>query len=90
MLRDDFAERLAALTAAGWIVTDYARYDPTHVVGLTPSGKTFTLHAEAGTVTIDVAGRTKTVNVAKATWEPAEGLIQAWLSAHQALPVNQR
>jgi hypothetical protein len=90
LLRDVFDEQLPALEAAGWVIESYTRYQVTHVEGFTPSGKAFTLHAEGSVVTITVAGRTKTLNVAQSSWEPAAGLVAAWTAAHRLFPVNQR
>lgn len=90
LLRDFFAEQLPALEAAGWVIEEVQRYQITHIAGFTPSGKPFTLHAEEGVVTITVAGRIRTANVARSMWEPADGLVAAFHAAHRLLPANQR
>ena len=90
LLYDNFADNLPALIAAGWVITEYGRYDPTYVVGLTPTGKTFRLDAAGDVVTIQVAGRTRSVNVAKDSWMQGDTTIEKWLAAYNALPVNQR
>ena len=90
LLYDNFADNLGALTAAGWVITEYGRYDPTYVVGITPTGKTFRLDAVGDVVTLRVATRTRTVNVAKDAWMQGDKTIEKWLAAYNALPANQR
>jgi hypothetical protein len=90
LLVDDFSEAIRPLLASGWVITEYGRYDPTYVVGLTPTGKTFRLDAVGDVVTIQVATRTRSVNVAKDAWMQGSTTIEAWLTAYNALPANQR
>lgn len=90
LMIDNFSEQLAGLRAAGWVITEFSRYDPTHITGLTPSGKVFTLDAAGSQVSITVAGNTRNVNIAKVQWEQGDLLVEKWLAAHQALPAGQR
>lgn len=85
---DRFSEEIAS-RLNGWVINNYSRYDPTHVDGLTPTGKTFTLDIVNGTATLTVAGRTRTAQLADG-WEDATKTVDLWLSAYNALPVNQR
>ena len=90
LLYDNFADNLGALTASGWVITEYGRYDPTYVVGLTPTGKTFRLDCVGNTITVTVATRTRTLTRAKDSWMQGADTVAAWLAAYNALPVNQR
>lgn len=91
LLVDDFAEQLQQLVTQGWVITEYGRYDPTRVVGLTPTGKAFTLDADGTTITITVAGRTRTVTVAgEDAWMRGADTVAAWQQAYNLLPVSQR
>lgn len=87
---DNFADQLPTLISQGWVITEYGRYDPTYVVGLTPSGRSFRLDCAGNVVTITVAGRTRTVNIAKDSWMQGNDTVARWLQAWQALPANQR
>ena len=90
LLYDNFADGIPALIAVGWVITEYGRYDPTYVVGVTPTGKSFRLDAAGDVVTTRVATRTRTLNLAKDAWMQGDTTIQAWLDAYNALPANQR
>jgi hypothetical protein len=39
LLVDTWSEAMAQLLAQGWVITEFSRYDPTHIVGITPSGR---------------------------------------------------
>lgn len=90
LLFDDFDQRLGPLVAAGWVILDVHRYDPTRISGLTPTGKTFTIDMTGSTVTFTIAGNTRTRTVPKATWEPAAGCVDAWTAGYAAFPAGQR
>lgn len=87
---DDWSSAQALLEADGWIIAEYSRYDPTHVVGLTPNGRAFTLDCVGDTITVTVAGRTRTLTVAKANWLQGMATRTRLLEAWQQLPANQR
>lgn len=78
------------LIANGWVLLNVSRYDPTHVDGLTPTGKAFTLDAIDSVINLTIAGRTRTVNRAKALWEPGDAAVQGIIDARNAFPVSQR
>ena len=90
LLIDDWSDAYDLLVASGWIITEYSRYDPTHVVGLTPNGRAFTLDCVENTVTITVAGRTRTITIAKENWLQGMATRSRLLEAWQQLPVSQR
>lgn len=90
LLVDNFAEQLGALTVGGWVITEYSRYDPTVVVGVTPTGKAFRLECVGDAATITVAGRTKTVARAKELWEQGDLTVSLWLASYNSLPASQR
>jgi hypothetical protein len=92
---DDFwSARVPALEAQGWLFTTGSRYDPTHLEGVTPGGRSFTADMTGNadgsvTATLVVAGRTKQVSVSAGKWDGGtckDLLTQAWLS----FPASQR
>jgi len=91
LLVDTFWEQVQArLTPVGWVITEGSRYDPTHIVGVTPSGRAFTLDCVDGTVTITIAGRTRSLTLARTAWEPGDATVDAMIAARDLLPANQR
>lgn len=87
---DDFMDKISDLVANGWIFTNISRYDPTVIVGITPSGKAFNVTLSGTTVTLVIAGNTKVINVAKANWLHGQGTIDALVNARSAFPAGQR
>lgn len=85
-----YTEASTRLTATGWVFTDVSRYDPTSISGITPSGRAFSISLINSTITLTVAGRTRTITRAKAAWEAGDQTVDALLEAWQLLPVNQR
>ena len=91
LLLDTFTDEVRArLTANGWVITDYSRYDPTHIVGLTPTGRAFTFDASGNTVTVTIAGRTRTATRTKDQWERGDLVVTALTDLRSLLPVNQQ
>jgi hypothetical protein len=88
LLYDSFADNLPNLT--GWVITSYSRYDPTHIDGLTPSGKVFTVDMVGSTITLAIAGNRHTITRAKALWEDGALTIQAIKDAFALFPAAQR
>ncbi len=89
--RDMFYEQAeAVLVPAGWVLNEISRYDPTSIVGVTPSGKAFTFTLAGNTVTLTIAGNTRTRTVAKTTWEPGDATVAALNTSRNAFPANQR
>lgn len=98
--RDSFSERAAArLAATGWVILESHRYEPTVLAGLTPSGRAFSFRAEwtlpntpgAVTITITVAGRTRSVVKTRALdLHDGNLCLDALLEAWNALPASQR
>ena len=78
------------LEPAGWVLTGGSRYDPTHLTGVTPSGRAFTFDAIDGTITITIAGRTRSIARARSVWESGGATVDAMVAARNLLPVNQR
>jgi hypothetical protein len=79
------------LVPAGWVITEGSRYDPTHILFITPSGRAGSLDIVDGVITVTVAGRSRSINIAdRADWEPGGKSVDLLLAAHQLLPVNQR
>lgn len=88
---DDFYDvALPALAAAGWVIIRVDRYDPTHLAGLTPTGKAFTADLVDDQITIVIAGRTRTLTRSKPEWLDGPGALAALLATHQLLPAAQR
>ena len=92
VLRDTFCDEMSSrLLATGWVVLGYHRYEPTTLVGLTPTGRTFTFALTPdGEVTITVAGRTWTRSITPGTHENGAIAVTAILDVWEQLPVNQR
>jgi hypothetical protein len=90
LMVDNWCDAVTALTSAGWVITEFSRYDPTHVVGITPSGRAFTFHAEGNTITVTVAGRQRQRTISRDLWEQGNLCREALLAAWSDLPVNQR
>lgn len=87
LLRDTFSEiTVPQLEADGWVITNFTRYDPTHVEGVTPNGRAFTADLIGDQVTITIVGRTATRTIPKATWESGEGTRSALVSVRGDLP----
>lgn len=87
---DDFSERVGELVAQGWIIGAYTRYDPTHIEGITPTGKAFTFDLAGNTATVTIAGNTRIVTIAKEQWLSGAGTVAALAAARERLPGNQR
>lgn len=85
-----YTEANPRLIAAGWVFTDVSRYDPTSIVGVTPSGKAFSFLAAGNNVSITVAGNTRNATVSKALWEPGDATVTRFLQVWNALPPGQR
>ena len=91
LLVDTFwTEAQARLVPAGWVIVDGSRYDPTVINGVTPSGKSFTFTCVGGTVTLIIAGRTKTITRSRDLWEPGDATVDAMIEARNLLPVKQQ
>ena len=96
LLVDNFAAEVVALTAQGWVILDYSRYDPTLASGLTPSGKAFSLSAvrdgAEAKVTLTVAGNTRTLSLAswEADFEQGNKAAQQIRVCYLKFPPNQR
>jgi hypothetical protein len=79
------------MTATGWVILNGHRYDPTHLDGLTPSGRVFVLDiTQAGVVTLDVAGRTRAAQITPTQRENGADAVTAILAAWNTLPAGQR
>lgn len=87
---DTFSARCDELIAAGWTFTNYQRYDPTNLDGITPSGKTVTIRMSNNSVVITVAGNSRTLTRAKSQWLDPNLCKQAILDAYALLPAGQR
>ena len=74
LLVDTWSDEVAILVAQGWVITEYSRYDPTHAVGITPTGKAVTLSVVDGVCTITIAGlvEQRTESGGRTNWEPAD------------------
>ena len=74
LLVDTWSDEVAVLASQGWVVTEYSRYDPTHAIGITPTGKAFTLSVVDGVCTVTIAGNveTRTESGGRTQWEPAD------------------
>jgi len=92
LLIDTFwTEASTRLAQAGWIITEGTRYDPTHVIGVTPTGKAFALDIVDGVVTVTVAGRTRSTTIAsREDWEDGTKSVELLLATHASFPANQR
>ena len=89
--RDNFWEEFErVLIPKGWVLVDGTRYDPTVINGVTPGGRSFTLVAQDDTITLTVAGRTRTVTRIKEQWEDGSLTVAAMEEALNLLPANQR
>ena len=87
---DSFGLDSQVLHTAGWVVESYSRYDPTVIVGLTPTGKVFNARLDGDTVSLTIAGNTRTRTVPKATWLPGNATVQALLGVLGDFPAPQR
>lgn len=94
---DRFSDEIATLISQGWVITDYNRYDPTTMAGLTPSGKAFTASAvrqgaSGALVTLTIAGNTRTTSLA--SWdvdcEPSDKTAQQLRVTYLKFPAGQR
>jgi hypothetical protein len=92
MLRDRFWEEVnTRMTATGWLILNGSRYDPTHLDGLTPSGKAFTLDiTRDGGTTMTVAGRSRSGQITATQREDGAEAVTAILSTWERLPETQR
>jgi len=91
LLVDTFwTEAAERLTANGWVIVDGSRYDPTVINGITPSGRAFTFTAQGDTVTITVAGRSRSITRSRTLWEPGDQTVTAMVEARNLLPASQR
>ena len=82
LLVDTWSDEVATLTAQGWVITEWSRYDPTHAIGITPTGKAFTLSVVDGVCTVTIAGNVETriESGGRTQWEPAD-LTRALIEA---------
>lgn len=88
---DTFWEQFqSVLVAQGWSLLVANRYDPTHVEGFTPTGRSFVLDADNNTITLTIAGRVRTINRSKDLWENGDATIQTLLDAWNAFPAGQQ
>ena len=78
------------LTAAGWVIVDGSRYDPTVINGITPSGRAFTFTASGDTLTLTIAGRTRSITRSRDLWEPGDATASALEEARERFPTAQR
>lgn len=91
LLVDTFwTEAQTRLVANGWTIVTGSRYDPTHIEGVTPSGRSFTFDCVGNTITITIAGRVRTITRSRDLWEPGDATVSAMIEARNLLPVNQR
>ena len=91
LLLDTFwTEAINRLAPAGWTIVSGNRYDPTHIEGVTPSGRAFTLDCIEGVITLNIAGRTKTISRSRDAWESGTATIDAMIEARSLFPANQR
>lgn len=90
LLVDEWAAAQVALVALGWVFTTVSRYDPTSLVGITPSGKAFTATLAGTTATLTIAGNTQSLTVAKLLWLDGPGSSQALRDLRAAFPAAQR
>lgn len=90
LLVDEWSTHQAALVAAGWVFTEVSRYDPTVIVGLTPSGKAFNALLSGTTVSLTIAGNTRTLTVAKLSWLDGADTRTALQNLRASFPGNQR
>ena len=91
LLVDTWSAEVATLTAQGWVITEWSRYDPTHAIGITPTGKAITLSVVDGVCTITIAGNTRTLTESqRANWEPADKTRDLIERTYRRFPANQR
>ena len=90
LLLDTFWDHVPQLQSEGWVLTDMSRYDPTRIVGITPTGKAFTATLVDNLVTVTVAGRERTTTRDRAVWEPGDATVAAFRETYEKLPVSQR
>ena len=92
VLRDTFwDDAQARLTSTGWVILNGSRYDPTVLDGLTPTGRVFQFTmTRDGLVTITVAGRTRTRQVAAGDHEDGAGVVTKLLATWEQLPASQQ
>jgi len=91
LLNDQFwSQCQSRLISTGWVITEGSRYDPTHLEGFTPTGRTFTLDCVDNVVTLVIAGRTRTVNLTKDAWEEGSKTVDAILTVWNNFPANQK
>lgn len=90
LLRDTFWDVVPQLDAEGFVFTSLSRYDPTRMEGLTPAGKAFTLLMQDRTITMTIAGRTKTLTRETPQWEDGDLTIQAFRDVYGMFPRSQQ
>jgi hypothetical protein len=68
VLVDTFYDRISDFADDGWDFLSIQRYDPTVIVGTTPSGKPFTFRCEGSTVSLTINGTTRSVVRSRELW----------------------
>lgn len=75
------------MEATGWVITDCHRYDPTIILGLTPTGKTFEFTLTRDNVaSITIANRNRTRTVPNALLEDGGLTVDEVLNFYYSLP----
>lgn len=88
---DSFPDLLPQLLAQGWTIDTMLRYLPvTSLTGLTPTGKAYSVTMQDTTITVVVAGRTKTLTRTKDQWVPGDKALQAIIDCYNQFPANQK
>jgi hypothetical protein len=90
LMIDTFSDQCRAFAAEGWVFTAFTRYDPTHISGTTPTGRVFTLDCVDGTVTLTIAGFTRSVTRARSLWEDGTLTGQVIRDAYALFPANRK